>query len=303
MESRAYRQEYYAEQAGVPGVPLFGYNRERRAKEPLAFHTHPGCAELVFLLGGTECYAAEGRTFTLSRGAAFYSAPGQIHGSGGGYTPVSEFYWLQLRVPDTEGFLNLDREAGQAIQEKISSFPGHILTVDTRTLELLRECHAALREGENALYLAGLFTCLVSWLFLRTGAAEKEDGTIREALRYLDGHLSEPLTLAMLAKRFCMSESAFQHKIREQTGYSFRDYRNRQRIVRARRLLLEGRSVTETAMELGFNSADYFSSVFRKYHAVTPTQWLKEDRSGDTRELLLGDIRGEGGLGDGREGF
>ena len=42
----------------------------------------------------------------------------------------------------------------------------------------------------------------------------------------------------------------------------------------ARQLLLEGRSVTDVAMELGFSSSNYFSSVFRRYTAMSPTQYL-----------------------------
>lgn len=41
-----------------------------------------------------------------------------------------------------------------------------------------------------------------------------------------------------------------------------------------RQLLLEGRSVTDIAMELGFSSSNYFSSVFRRYTAMSPTQYL-----------------------------
>ena len=282
MEGKLYRQEYSMEQLGVPGVALFGYNRERHAREPLALHSHPGCAEVVFLLSGAECYTAEGKTFFLSRGEAFYAAPGQLHGSGGGCTPVSEFYWIQLE-PDAENFLCLEREAGQLLREKISGFPEHILSTDARILEWLRECHGALQQGSGGLYLSGLLTCLLSRLFLGEGKAGGQDEVIRQALQYIEEHLSEPLTLPMLAKRFYLSESAFQHKILAQTGYTFRDYRNRRRVARAEELLLQGYSVTRTAMELGFNSADYFSSVFRKYHAATPSRW-RETYCSDTAE-------------------
>ena len=56
-----------------------------------------------------------------------------------------------------------------------------------------------------------------------------------------------------------------------------RTYINRQKIELAKKLLLETCNVTNVAEELGFDTPAYFSAVFRKFMAVTPSQYIREN--------------------------
>ena len=46
---------------------------------------------------------------------------------------------------------------------------------------------------------------------------------------------------------------------------------NHKKIQRAKELLVQGESVTGTAMQLGFNTSDYFSVVFKRYTSLSPS--------------------------------
>ena len=48
---------------------------------------------------------------------------------------------------------------------------------------------------------------------------------------------------------------------------------NRQKVDMAQKLLAEGKSVTDTAFALGFNSSSYFSTVFRKFTRMSPGEF------------------------------
>ena len=50
------------------------------------------------------------------------------------------------------------------------------------------------------------------------------------------------------------------------------------KIKKSKEYLIEGRSVTETAMILGFNTSDYFSTVFKKFNGVSPLKWVQKKR-------------------------
>ena len=56
-----------------------------------------------------------------------------------------------------------------------------------------------------------------------------------------------------------------------------RHYVNYHKIQLAKKMLLDGTSVTDTAMELGFGSSSYFTVVFRRYSACTPSEFLRTE--------------------------
>ena len=56
-----------------------------------------------------------------------------------------------------------------------------------------------------------------------------------------------------------------------------REYINQLKIREARKLLREGHSITETAMELGFSSSSYFAVLFKKITLYTPQEYRKKN--------------------------
>ena len=59
-----------------------------------------------------------------------------------------------------------------------------------------------------------------------------------------------------------------------EVGISPRNFINFHKVEAAKGLLLEGHSVTDTAMALNFSSSNYFSNVFRRYTSFSPSQYL-----------------------------
>ena len=95
---------------------------------------------------------------------------------------------------------------------------------------------------------------------------------------------AEPLNLKLLANAFCISVSYLQHTFKAQTGYSIIDYLNRTRIEHAARLLCEtDLHISEISEKVGFPDYNYFSRVFKKYKAVTPTKFRKS--LSDSRDI------------------
>jgi AraC-like DNA-binding protein len=67
------------------------------------------------------------------------------------------------------------------------------------------------------------------------------------------------------------------------TGISFINYLNQLRIAKSQSFLVEtGSSVSDVGQQVGFSSHSYFTSLFRRYAKMTPTQY----RSAATGQLL-----------------
>lgn len=79
-----------------------------------------------------------------------------------------------------------------------------------------------------------------------------------------------------LAQVALLSVSRFKQKFKDQMGTSPRNFINYNKIEAAKHKLQENGNVTQTAMELGFSSSNYFSSVFRRFTSTSPTDYLKQ---------------------------
>ena len=108
--------------------------------------------------------------------------------------------------------------------------------------------------------------------------AREQDGTnpLAPALRYIDAHLDEPLTVATLADQVSLSASAFSRLFREVTGTSPYQYVKEVRMARARELIVGGRlGVAEVAHTVGYASVSHFIKEFRNRYRATPRDYAE----------------------------
>ena len=81
-------------------------------------------------------------------------------------------------------------------------------------------------------------------------------------------------SIPYLCREIGMSRTVLYNKLKLLTGLNVKEYVNKIRIERACRLISETElSITEVAEQTGFSSARYFSTAFKQYMGVTPTQY------------------------------
>ena len=116
-------------------------------------------------------------------------------------------------------------------------------------------------------------------------AGQQDDGnSIAAALNYINAHLSEPLTVEILAGQVNLSSSAFSRRFRELTGRSPYQFVKETRLERARELLLERRlRVIDISVAVGYASMSHFTKEFRARFGTTPREYA--DADGLSRDL------------------
>lgn len=77
-------------------------------------------------------------------------------------------------------------------------------------------------------------------------------------------------TLTQLAALAAMSQSSLRSKFRQRYGCALFDYLRDCRLALARRYLLEGFSVQQTAWMCGYQHATNFSTAFRRHYGISP---------------------------------
>lgn len=112
-----------------------------------------------------------------------------------------------------------------------------------------------------------------------------KDKLIKDAQEYIENHISEKLTLTSTAEQFGLSPSYFSVLFKQQTGVGFSDYVTNIRIEKAKQMLLSGDArVFEVADALGFESAYYFSKVFKKVVGCSPREFIQEKTGHSSEE-------------------
>lgn len=114
----------------------------------------------------------------------------------------------------------------------------------------------------------------------REGPPEEPDDRLATAVRFVEDHLGEALSLASIASQVGWSPYHFARRFRGRFGTSVHRFVVGRRIQRARELLAQGEStIQEIALACGFASHSHFSDAFRRSVGCTPTSYRREARA------------------------
>lgn len=111
--------------------------------------------------------------------------------------------------------------------------------------------------------------------------ADSEEITekLKAVLQYVKEHYRQQITVAQLAQICHFSEYYFMRFFKQYMGVTCVEYLNQYRMeIAAGRLAGSSRSVTEIAMDTGFNNVSYFNRVFRRSFGMTPKEYRKSNK-------------------------
>lgn len=104
--------------------------------------------------------------------------------------------------------------------------------------------------------------------------SEPPKGIIQDIVAWLNANYKKEVSLSQIADIFSLTPNYIGHLFKSTMGISYNDYLNSLRLKSACHLLvISDLSVREIASESGFNSVEYFNSLFKKYYGVTPSQY------------------------------
>jgi transcriptional regulator GlxA family with amidase domain len=102
---------------------------------------------------------------------------------------------------------------------------------------------------------------------------------LRRARDLMDRDYAQPLDVPAMARAALMSPAHFSRKFRAAYGETPHGYLMTRRIERAKALLRQGRSVTDTCLAVGATSLGSFSSRFTEIVGEAPSQYRARDHS------------------------
>lgn len=107
---------------------------------------------------------------------------------------------------------------------------------------------------------------------------ESVSGLIQNACEYIKNHLTEPLSIKVLAHNTGYSEYYFSHKFKKEMGCSVNDYILQNRLEQAK-LLLAGTndSIQTISDNLSFSNRSYFYTCFTRHVGISPSEYRRKN--------------------------
>ncbi|MEU2615004.1 AraC family transcriptional regulator [Micromonospora sp. NPDC007271] len=242
--------------------------------------------ELCLVVSGVAEHVVNGAPRRIGRGSAFLLSPADFHAIRPlGHEPLDCY-----NTVIDPGLM--ERQLAGLGPPSVGDLPWQ--TDDFLDAEVdLRRLQAEFEEPRlgSARLVEALVGCLVVELARRqlveAAVADHRLGVsdeLRAAVRFVDRHFREPISLADAARRAHLSSNYFSERFREYTGSSFQLYLQERRLRFARSLLAStSLSVTEVCHAAGFNSLSHFGRAYRRRYGTAPS-----DRSGGQAAALPG---------------
>lgn len=105
---------------------------------------------------------------------------------------------------------------------------------------------------------------------------EQEEHTILGIVRYMQEHLTEEISLNVLAEEFHLSASYISQLFKNEIGVNFLVYLTNIRMEQAKKLLLSTPlSIAEVSERSGYGDYRVFTKAFKKSEGVTPSQYRR----------------------------
>ena len=142
-------------------------------------------------------------------------------------------------------------------------------------------------NGYRSLYEMTTVEQIMDWLKeLRDGLCETFDSQnknyknhiVVNVKKYIKEHVNEKLSLNVVAEVFNISPNYLSVLFSKYNDVGFTDYINQCKIEVAQKMLAEGDyKIYEISDKLGFESAFYFSRVFKKVTGVSPKNYTSNN--------------------------
>lgn len=254
-------------------TPIF-VERERRESrmQTVKEHVH-NFYELYFLVDGQIDKFVESRTYHLKPLDMIIIPPNKLHRS----ILCKDYRHERVVIYFDERSIH-DRE----MLCRLDAYNGVITLPNDAAKRVFKLMNLLLQENETSewhgAYVSGVLTELLV-VILRSECDNKlpyAGVRFEKIIDYVKENCQEPISLTGVAQRFFVSDAHLSRMFRKNTGFTFTQYVNYQRVIYAQTLLSEKElSIGDVAMRSGFDNLTHFGRVFKQLTGCAPREYRK----------------------------
>lgn len=218
--------------------------------------------EIFALKSGKATVVNGGNVYELESGGVAFFPPDTVHN----FTVKdgSEYILLSFKA---EG------ELLELLKEKVAVVRKEELSLLDEAVDLIENNHNTLSttKGFTMVKLFFLLCCEKDNLKI---SKHKSAETFMSAAVILQENIKSNISVNELADRLYVSLSNLKRTFVNLVGIGVHEYHTFLKIAKAKQLLSEGNSVTETAALTGFANQAYFSAAFKRVNGTSPKSYL-----------------------------
>ncbi len=145
---------------------------------------------------------------------------------------------------------------------------------DANLQQMIDDCESI--SELNEMVLMAINSCISSTADLDFANTSRH---VRKAIKYIYGNYKNDISLEDVAKHVYLSTVHMSRLFKKETGKNLMDYLNMVRVEKAKVLLNTHRyKIFEVSDMVGFNDHHYFSTMFKKYTNMTPSEYMSAPR-------------------------
>ena len=252
------------------------------------FHHH-SLYEMLYISKGKVQYGIEDEKYDLNAGDFVLIAPNVLHK----LIKIVEEPCERIILTFTKKYIDTFKTENtdlSVIFQKIASSNNHKLTVlpafkaeISNTLNKMQGLFLSKEYGDDLLFKA-YFAQLLIRMNKEVSFIENEDeldeknNIIHKARIFAINNLDKKISVSDIASEVGLSVSRLSHLFKEKTGISLLKFLNKKRLTRAKDLLKNGYSITNTANKCGYQDYTSFIRAFTKEYGISPTQYIKDSK-------------------------
>ena len=108
---------------------------------------------------------------------------------------------------------------------------------------------------------------------------------LEENLHILNSLNLKTVSYQALAEKYGLSETTIKNYFRNVYGYGYKDYQKKVRMEKAADMLKNSKfNIDEISLKVGYLSHTKFSTAFKEYYGVTPSQYRLDNKIKKTED-------------------
>lgn len=258
----------------------FGVYYSETQEQDLNIHIHD-CCEILLCLSGGNSFLIDGKVYDVQEGDVFVINQFEAHK----ITPDPDNIFARFVLQIHPDYLLANSTKNTDLSHCFYAQSGNKITLTDEEIAKFEQLVMLFRKdngfGDDVIknIAVNQILVLINQRFLDQSDTFSPptlvDKTVMSTLSYIHSHFAEELTLEVLAKNTFVSVNQLCKLFKNAFGTTIAKYIVAKRIAEAKKLLLSGKNVADTATACGFPDYANFIRVFKKFVGVSPGKYPK----------------------------
>ncbi|MFT4143204.1 MAG: AraC family transcriptional regulator [Mobilitalea sp.] len=252
-----------------------------RQRKDFNFHYHD-FNKIMILLSGNINYTIEGKNYMLKPYDIVLVNAGEIHRPSILDNSAYERIIIYVSTQFISKYKGADYDLGYCFERAKKEDSNVLRVASMDKSKLYQVCQELEYSFEDQAYAKELYQKILFLEFLiqlnRTAISNhinyldsaNANSKLIKIIEYINEHLTEELSIDVLADQFYLSRYYLMHFFKEETGYTIGNYITEKRLLLAKNMVQNGSTITEACFQSGFKNYSTFSRAFKKAFRTIP---------------------------------